>query len=176
MIKEKHDEDMEHPGRDGRLFPVISGWSFTAQQAPPVVAQVVADGASAKPKRVDNTHKTRFIEISPRPPRREDREAGRRVLQHDVHGLGYPNRRTWPRRCGFEGLDFDAMKKDLGIAWRSTERPEAVVIRLGGDGRLRGADLQRHCSHVHCPAEHGRQRRRRRRNQALPAPDHRPEE
>jgi len=103
---------------------VISGWSSTAQQTPPVVAKVVADGAGAKPKRVDNTHKTRFIEIF-----LAHREAKTGKPLAECYNTmftagGIPTSKDTAPQARVEGLDFDAMKKDLGIAGASLNGPK----------------------------------------------------
>ena len=41
----------------------LIGWTVAAQQAPPVVPKVASDGVGAKMKRVENLHRTRFIEL-----------------------------------------------------------------------------------------------------------------
>ena len=58
-------------------FLAVSVWPSPAQQTPPVVPEVLSDGAGAKPTRVDSMHKTRFIaETTPYQPMTIARKSG----------------------------------------------------------------------------------------------------
>jgi hypothetical protein len=95
-----------------------------AQQTPPVVPEVVSDGAGAKPKRVDKMHKTRFIEIF---LAHRDAKTGKPVAEcynTMFTSKGIPASKDTAPQAQVEGLDFDAMKKELGVAGASLNGPK----------------------------------------------------
>jgi hypothetical protein len=103
----------------------VSAWLAPAQQTPPMaVAKVVSDGAGAKPKRVDNTHKTRFIEIF---LAHREAKTGKTVAEcyNTMFTLGgIPTSKDTAPQAQVEGLDFVAMKKELGVAGASLNGPK----------------------------------------------------
>jgi hypothetical protein len=103
---------------------VMTGWSSTAQQAPPAAPKVLSDGADPVSKRLDNMHKTRFIEIF---LAYRDAKAGKLVAEcynTMFTSRGIPASKDTAPQARVEGLDFDAMKKELGVAGASLNGPK----------------------------------------------------
>ena len=102
----------------------MSGWSTPAQQAPPAVPKVASDGAGATSKRVDNMHKTRFIEIF---LAHRDAKTGKPVAEcynTMFTPRGIPASRDTAPQARVESLDFDAMKQEFGVAGASLNGPK----------------------------------------------------
>ena len=112
----------------------------------------------------------------PRPPRCEDREAGRRVLQHHLHVQRHPRVQGHRSAGAGRGPRFRQDEDGLWRQRRIVERTEDLAARLDRDRHWSRERVQRHEGRVGCPAQHGRQRRRCRRNHALQAHEHRTEE
>lgn len=95
-----------------------------AQTPPPKESKVLADGAGAKFKRVDNLHQVRFIEIF-----LADREAKTGNLVAACFNTMFTSKNipaskdTAPQKL-VEGLDFDKMKKDYGVLGASLNGPK----------------------------------------------------
>ncbi|MFO7695318.1 MAG: hypothetical protein R6V57_19705 [Vicinamibacterales bacterium] len=102
----------------------MCGWPTPAQQSPPAVPKVASDGAGAKFKRVDNMHKTRFIEIF---LAHRDAKTGKPVAEcynTMFTPSSIPASRDTAPQARVEGLDFEAMKKELGVAGASLNGPK----------------------------------------------------
>ncbi len=82
------------------------------------------DGAGAKSGRVDNTHKTRFIEIFLAHP---DAKTGKLVAEcynTIFTSNGIPASRDTAPQARVEGLDFARMKTDYGVKGASLNGPK----------------------------------------------------
>ncbi len=102
----------------------VSVWPSPAQQTPTVVPKILSDGAGAKPTRVDNMHKTRFIEIF---LAHRDAKTGKPVAEcynTMFTPRGIPASKDTAPQARVEGLDFDAMKQELGVAGASLNGPK----------------------------------------------------
>jgi len=102
----------------------MSGWSTPAQQAPPVVPKVLSDGVGAKMKRVENLHRTRFIELF---LAYRDAKTGNLVAATYnplFTRYGIPASRDTAPQARVEGLDFDAIKKEFAVAGASLNGPK----------------------------------------------------
>jgi hypothetical protein len=86
--------------------------------------KVATDGAGAKSGRVDNTHKTRFIEIFLAHP---DAKTGKLVAEcynTIFTSNGIPSSRDTAPQARVEGLDFARMKTDYGVKGASLNGPK----------------------------------------------------
>jgi hypothetical protein len=95
-----------------------------AQETSPKESKVLADGAGAKFKRVDNLHQVRFIEIF-----LADRDAKTGNLVAACFNTMFTSKNipaskdTAPQKL-VEGLDFDKMKKEYGVLGASLNGPK----------------------------------------------------
>ena len=95
-----------------------------AQEKSPAAPKVLADGASAKSGRVDNLHKTRFIEIFLAHP---DAKTGKLVAECYntlFTSKGIPASKDTAPQALVEGLDFAKMKTDYGVNGASLNGPK----------------------------------------------------
>jgi hypothetical protein len=95
-----------------------------AQGTSAAVPKVAMDGAGAKSGRVDNTHKTRFIEIFLAHP---DAKTGKLVAEcynTIFTSNGIPASRDTAPQARVEGLDFARMKTDYGVKGASLNGPK----------------------------------------------------
>jgi hypothetical protein len=95
-----------------------------AQQTTPAEPKVLADGASAKFKRVENMHGTRFIEIF---LAHRDAKTGKLVAEcynTMFTSTGIPATKDTASQARVEDLDFDTMKKDYGVLGASLNGPK----------------------------------------------------
>jgi hypothetical protein len=94
-----------------------------AEEVPPAPA-ILADGANAKSKRVENMHQTRFIEIF---LAHRDAKTGKLVAEcynTMFTSKGIPGSKDTAPQALVEGLDFEKMKKDLGVLGASLNGPK----------------------------------------------------
>lgn len=85
------------------------------QQPAPAAPKVLADGANAKPVRVENMHMTRFIEIFLAAP---DAKTGKLVaacFNTMFTPQGIPASKDTAPQALVEGLDFTKMKSEYGV-------------------------------------------------------------
>jgi len=95
-----------------------------AQEKSAAAPKVLADGAGAKPGRVDNLHKTRFIEIFLAHP---DAKTGKLVAECYntlFTSNGIPASKDTAPQALVEGLDFAKMKTDYGVRGASLNGPK----------------------------------------------------
>ncbi len=95
-----------------------------AQAAPSAVPKVLADGAEAKSGRLDNMHKTRFIEIF---LAHRDAKTGKLVAECYNSMLtpkGITASKDTAPQALVEGLDFARMKTDYGVIGASLNGPK----------------------------------------------------
>ena len=106
------------------VFLTVAVAASFAQQTTSAEPKVLADGAGAKSGRLDNMHKTRFIEIF---LTHRDAKTGKLVAECYNTMLttrGIPaSKNTAPQEL-VEGLDFAKMKTDLGILGASLNGPK----------------------------------------------------
>ena len=113
--------------RAGLLTAVILTAAMTpafAQGTSAAAPNVAMDGAGAKSGRVDNTHKTRFIEIFLAHP---DAKTGKLVAEcynTIFTSNGIPASRDTAPQARVEGLDFARMKTDYGVKGASLNGPK----------------------------------------------------
>lgn len=90
----------------------------------PVEPKVLADGVGAKAVRVDNIHKTRFIEIF---LAHRDAKTGALVAEcynSMFTSKGIPASKDTARQSKVEGLDFARMKAEYGVLGASLNGPK----------------------------------------------------
>jgi hypothetical protein len=95
-----------------------------SQQTSPAEPKVLADGAGARAVRVDNIHKTRFIEIF---LAHRDAKTGKLVAEcynSMFTTKGIPASRDTAPQVGVEGLDFAKMKAEYGVLGASLNGPK----------------------------------------------------
>jgi hypothetical protein len=93
-----------------------------AEEAP--VPTVLADGEKAESRRVENMHKTRFIEIF---LAHRDAKTGKLVAEcynTMFTSKGVPESKDTAPQALVEGLDFEQMKKDFGVPGASLNGPK----------------------------------------------------
>lgn len=103
---------------------VATSLPVLAQQPAPAEPKVLADGANAKPGRVDNMHQARFIEIF-----LAHRDAKTGGLVAECYNTlftpnGIPASKDTAPQALVEGLDFGKMKMDLGLLGASLNGPK----------------------------------------------------
>jgi len=105
------------------LFMVVAIPCF-AQYASASQPTVLSDGADAKHKRVDNMHKTRYIEIflAAKDPKTGKLVAACYNTMFSPEGI--PATRDTAPQALVEGLDFDQMKKKYGLLSASLNGPK----------------------------------------------------
>ena len=102
---------------------VVSLTAF-AQEPATVVPKVLADSANAISGRIDNMHKTRYIEIF---LAHRDAKSGNLVAEcynSMITPGGIPASRDTAPQAQVEGLDFPKMKADLGLLGASLNGPK----------------------------------------------------
>ena len=95
-----------------------------AEEQSPAAPNVLSDGAGAKPGRVDNLHRTRFIEIFLAHP---DAKTGKLVAECYntlFTSKGIPASKDTAPQALVEGLDFAKMKTDYGVNGASLNGPK----------------------------------------------------
>ena len=112
-------------------YPLMAAVMLTAAMAPTLAQEksaaapkVLADGAGAKSGRVDNLHKTRFIEIFLAHP---DSKSGKLVAQcynTMFTSKGIPASKDTAPQALVEGLDFAKMKTEYGVNGASLNGPK----------------------------------------------------
>ena len=103
---------------------LLSGASHGAQGTSAATPKVAMDGAGAKSGRVDNLHKTRFIEIF---LAHRDAKTGKLVAECYntlFTSGGIPASRDTAPQARVEGLDFARMKADYGVVGASLNGPK----------------------------------------------------
>ena len=109
---------------------VLGGMSLSfAQQAPApqsTAAQpaVLADGAGAKYKRVDNMHQARYIEIFLAAREAKTGNLVAACYNTMFTSKGIPASKDTAPQALVEGLDFDKMKKEYGVLGASLNGPK----------------------------------------------------
>ena len=110
---------------------VLANASLTfAQQAPAAAAadaatpEVLSDGANAKPRRVENMHQTRYIELflAARDPKTKSLVAACYNTMFTSQGI--PASRDTAPQAKVEGLDLPGMKKEYGVLGASLNGPK----------------------------------------------------
>ena len=111
-----------------RLFSVAALLATSlptlAQQPSPAEPKVLADGANATSGRVENMHKTRFIEIF---LAHRDAKSGKLVAEcynTMFTPKGIPASKDTAPQALVEGLDFAKMKTDYGVLGASLNGPK----------------------------------------------------
>ena len=116
---------MEHPLRLLSVAAfVATSLPALAQQPSPAVPKVLADGAGAKSGRVENMHKTRFVEIF---LAHRDAKSGKLVAEcynTMFTPKGIPASKDTAPQALVEGLDFAKMKTDYGVLGASLNGPK----------------------------------------------------
>jgi len=112
-------------------YPLMAAAMLTAAMSPTLAQEksaaapkVLADGVGAKPGRVDNLHKTRFIEIFLAHP---DAKTGKLVAECYntlFTSNGIPASKDTAPQALVEGLDFAKMKTDYGVLGASLNGPK----------------------------------------------------
>ncbi len=95
-----------------------------AQVAPPMAPKVLADSAGAKSGRFDQMHQTRFIEIF---LAHRDAKTGKLVAEtynSMITVKGIPATKDTAPQAKVEGLDFGAIKMELGVLGASLNGPK----------------------------------------------------
>jgi preprotein translocase subunit SecG len=98
-----------------------------AQQTTSAEPVVLADGASAKSKRVDGLHKVRYIELFLALP---EMKAGRlvaAVYNTTFITTGIPASKDTAPQAWVEGLDFDKIKNEYGVKVASGRRVATIM-------------------------------------------------
>ena len=124
---------------------ILTAASMTslAQSPTPVEPVVVADGAGAELRRVENMHKTRFIEIFLAAP---DATTGKLVaacFNTMFTSKGIPaSKDTAPQEL-VEGLDFNKIKTENGVLGASLNGPKFWLsdwcdIEIGAEREFNG--------------------------------------
>jgi hypothetical protein len=105
------------------MLAAHAGASFTQENAParPVVAN---DGADAKKSRVEGMHKTRYIEIFLAYPDAATGKISAACYNTMFTPAGIPDSRDTAPQARVEGLDFEQMKKEYGVAGASLNGPK----------------------------------------------------
>jgi len=106
------------------VFLTVATMTSFAQQTTAAAPKVLADGAGAKFGRVDNMHKTRFIEIF-----LAHRDAKTEKLVAECYNTmftakGIPASKDTAPQALVEGLDFASMKTDLDVLGASLNGPK----------------------------------------------------
>jgi len=93
------------------------------EKSAPTKPTVLEDGANSKSKRVENMHKTRFIEIF-----LAHRDANGKLVAECYNTMftssGIPESKDTAAQALVEGLDFEKMKKDYGVLGASLNGPK----------------------------------------------------
>jgi hypothetical protein len=121
----------------------LIGWTVAAQQAPPVVPKVLADGVGAKYKRVDNMHKTRFIEIFLAHPDAKTGELVAECYNTIFSSKGVPASKDTAPQALVEGLDLERTAKEHGVLKASLNGPKLwfpdwIEIEVGKERDFNG--------------------------------------
>jgi hypothetical protein len=95
-----------------------------AQKTSATACKVLADGAGAKAGRVDNMHKTRFIEIFLAHPDAKTGELVAECYNTMFTSKGIPASKDTAPQALVVGLDFAKMKTDLGVNGASLNGPK----------------------------------------------------
>ena len=106
------------------VFLAVAVAASFAQQTTSAEPKVLADGAGAKSGRVDNMHKTRFIEIF---LAHRDAKTGKLVAEcynTMFTSKGIPASKDTAPQALVEGLDFAKMKTDYGVLGASLNGPK----------------------------------------------------
>lgn len=105
-------------------FSLAFAQQVTAQQPSPTVPKVLADGAGAKPGRVDNMHLVRYIEmfLAFRDPKTGNFVAG--CYNPMFTSKGIPASKDTAPQALVEGLDFERFKKEFGVVGASLNGPK----------------------------------------------------
>ena len=95
-----------------------------APQPSPTEPKVLADGAGAKPGRVDNMHRVRYIEmfLAFRDPKTGKLVAG--CYNPMFTSKGIPASKDTAPQAQVEGLDFEKMKKEYSLVGASLNGPK----------------------------------------------------
>ena len=106
------------------ILLALAGVPSSAQQTAPVVPKVLADGAGARSGRVDNMHRTRFIEIF---LAHRDAKTGKLVAEcynTMFTPKGIPASKDTAPQEQVAGLDFAKIKAELGVPGASLNGPK----------------------------------------------------
>jgi hypothetical protein len=106
------------------IFLMLAVAASYAQQTTSAEPKVLADGAGAKSKRVNNMHKTRFIEIF---LAHRDAKTGKLLAEcynPMFTSKGIPASKDTAPQALVEGLDFNKMKKEYGVLGASLNGPK----------------------------------------------------
>jgi hypothetical protein len=106
------------------VFLTVAVAASFAQQTTSAEPKVLADGDGAKSGRLDNMHKTRFIEIF---LAHRDAKTGKMVAEcynTMFTATGIPASKDTAPQAQVEGLDFAKMKTDLGVLGASLNGPK----------------------------------------------------
>lgn len=99
-----------------------------AQQAAPAEPKVLADGAGAKPLRVDNVFKVRYIEIFLAGHEAKTGNLVAACYNTTFTSKGIPASRDTAPQALVAGLNFDKMKKEHGVVGASLNGPKLWMI------------------------------------------------
>ena len=114
-----------------------------AQEAPSTQPAVLADGAGAKYKRVENTHQVRFIEIFLAAREAKTGNLVAACFNTLFTSAGIPASKDTAPQGLVEGLDFARMKTDFGVLGASLNGPKLwlpdwVEIEAGVEREFNG--------------------------------------
>jgi len=121
-----HDKLLRHAAVFSAMAWLLGiPFSANAEEKPaPAKPTVLEDGANSKSRRVENMHKTRFIEIF-----LAHRDAATGKLVAECYNTmftskGIPDSKDTAAQALVEGLDFEKMKKDYGVLGASLNGPK----------------------------------------------------
>jgi hypothetical protein len=99
-----------------------------APKASPAEPAVMADGAGAKSKRVDDLHRVRYIELFLALPKMKAGSPVAAVYNTTWIPTGVPASRDTAPQAWVEGLDFEKMKSEFGVKGASLNGPKLWML------------------------------------------------